>query len=93
MLTLTREVGQKILIGEDIVLTVVSVSSNGRVKLGIDAPKQVRIDRMEVLDRIRQENLDSANATASSDDATDVAAWVSFGAQSANARKTKSDES
>lgn len=60
MLTLTREVGQKIIIGEDIVLTVVSVSSNGRVKLGIEAPKQVRIDRMEVLDRIRQENLDSA---------------------------------
>lgn len=93
MLTLTREVGQKILIGEDIVLTVVSVSSNGRVKLGIEAPKQVRIDRMEVLDRIRQENLDSAIATPSTDDVTDVAAWVSFGAQRASARKTKSDES
>lgn len=92
MLTLTREVGQKILIGEDIVLTVVSVSSNGRVKLGIEAPKQVRIDRMEVLDRIRQENLDSAIATPSSDDATDVAAWISFGARRASARKTKQDE-
>jgi len=88
VLTLTREVGQKILIGEDIVLTVVSVSSNGRVKLGIEAPKQVRIDRMEVLDRIRQENMDSANATP----ASDVAAWVSYGARRANARKAKPSE-
>ena len=92
MLTLTREVGQKILIGEDIVLTVVSVSSNGRVKLGIEAPKQVRIDRMEVLDRIRQENMDSANATPASDDASDVAAWVSYAVRRANARKAKPDE-
>lgn len=88
MLTLTREVGQKILIGEDIVLTVVSVSSNGRVKLGIEAPKQVRIDRMEVLDRIRQENMDSANATP----ASDVAAWASYGARRANAREPKPNE-
>lgn len=92
MLTLTREVGQKILIGEDIVLTVVSVSSNGRVKIGIEAPKQVRIDRMEVLDRIRQENLDSASATPASGDASDVAAWISYGARRANARKVKPDE-
>lgn len=88
MLTLTREVGQKILIGEDIVLTVVSVSSNGRVKLGIEAPKQVRIDRMEVLDRIRQENMESANATS----ASDVAAWVSFGARRANTQGPKTTD-
>ncbi|HUW88200.1 MAG TPA: carbon storage regulator [Candidatus Paceibacterota bacterium] len=93
MLTLTREVGQKILIGEDIVLTVVSVSSNGRVKLGIEAPKQVRIDRMEVLDRIRQENVDSANAIPSSDIASDIAAWASYGARRANARGVKPTES
>jgi carbon storage regulator len=88
VLTLTREVGQKILIGDDIVVTVVSVSPGGRVRLGIEAPKQVRIDREEVLDRIRQENLDSANA----DPATvDAAAWASFGARRANARAATSD--
>ena len=54
MLTLTREVGQKIVIGDDVVITVVSVSANGRVRLGIEAPKQVRIDREEVLERVRQ---------------------------------------
>lgn len=92
MLTLTREVGQKILIGEDIVLTVVSVSSNGRVKLGIEAPKQVRIDRLEVLDRIRQENVDSASATPTSDALSDVAAWISYAAQRASARGSESTE-
>jgi carbon storage regulator len=84
VLTLTREVGQQIFIGDDIVLTVVSVSANGRVRLGIDAPKQVRIDRKEVVERIRQENVDSANATPEA--AVDAAAWASYGARRANAR-------
>lgn len=79
MLTLTREVGQKILIGDDIVLTVVSVTANGRVKLGIDAPRQVRIDREEVLVRIRRENMESAEATAHV--ATDDSRWASYGAR------------
>lgn len=72
MLSLTREVGQKILIGDDIVVTVIAVTSNGRVKIGIDAPRQVRIDREEVLERIRHENVESAETTP------DTAAWTSF---------------
>jgi carbon storage regulator len=84
VLTLTREVGQQIYIGDDIVLTVVSVSMNGRVRLGIEAPKQVRIDRKEVLERIRQENVDSANAIP--EGTVDAAAWASYGARRANAR-------
>lgn len=74
MLSLTREVGQKILIGDDIVITVIAVTSNGRVKIGIDAPRQVRINREEVLERIRHENVESAEATP------DASAWASFGA-------------
>lgn len=88
MLTLTREVGQKIVIGDDVVVTVVSVSANGRVRLGIEAPRQVRIDREEVLERVRQENRDSANAP---DGAVDAVAWASYGARRANAR-AESDE-
>jgi carbon storage regulator len=83
MLTLTREVGQQIYIGDDIILTVVSVSPSGRVRLGIEAPKQVRIDRKEVLERIRQENVDSANAAP---EAIDSAAWAAYSARRANAR-------
>ena len=59
MLTLTREVGEKIVIGDDVVVTVISVSENGRVRLGIEAPRQIRIDRAEVLERIRRENLEA----------------------------------
>jgi carbon storage regulator len=84
VLSLTREVGQKVIIGGDIVITVVSVSPNGRVRLGIEAPKQIRIDREEVLERIRQENMDSANATPEA--TVDAAAWAAYGARRANAR-------
>lgn len=84
MLSLTREVGEKIVIGEDIIVTVISVSANGRVRLGIEAPRQVRIDREEVLDRIRKENLESANATPET--TLDAAAWASYGARRANAK-------
>ena len=62
MLTLTREVGEKIVIGDDVVVTVISVSENGRVRLGIEAPRQIRIDRAEVLERIRRENLEAGAA-------------------------------
>ncbi|MHB1210319.1 MAG: carbon storage regulator [Acidimicrobiales bacterium] len=84
MLSLTREVGQQILIGDDVVLTVLSVSANGRVRLGIEAPKQVRIDRKEVLDRIRQANMESANTTPEAP--INPAAWAAYGARRANAR-------
>jgi len=50
MLVLTRKLGEEIIIGGDIVVTVVEVA-NGRVKLGIVAPKSVRVDRSEVRDQ------------------------------------------
>jgi carbon storage regulator len=90
VLSLTREVGQKIVIGDDVVITVISVSANGRVRLGIEAPKQVRIDREEVLDRIRKENMESASVTA--DATVDAAAWASYGARRANAKARRPSE-
>lgn len=90
MLALTREIGQKILIGDDIVVTVLSVSANGRVRLGIEAPRHVRIDRQEVIDRIRQENMDSANATPVVE--ADAAAWALYGVRRANARAKPAEE-
>jgi carbon storage regulator len=89
MLSLTREVGQQILIGDDVVLTVLSVSANGRVRLGIEAPKQVRIDRKEVLDRIREANMDSANTTP--DGTINAGEWAAYGARRANARSKAPD--
>jgi carbon storage regulator len=54
MLVLTRRLGESIVIGSGIKLTVVSVGP-GRVKIGIEAPPHVRIDREEVHARIQQE--------------------------------------
>lgn len=50
MLVLTRKVHDSVLIGDEIVVTVSEVSG-GRVKLAIEAPRHVRIDRQEVSDR------------------------------------------
>lgn len=50
MLVLTRKVQDSVLIGDEIVVTVSEVSG-GRVKLAIEAPRHVRIDRQEVADR------------------------------------------
>lgn len=55
MLVLGRKVGQKIHVGNDIVLTVVAIEGDV-VKLGIDAPKHVPVHRSEVFDEIRREN-------------------------------------
>lgn len=48
MLVLTRKIGEKILIGDDITLTVVDIGP-GRVKLGISAPPECRILRSELV--------------------------------------------
>jgi carbon storage regulator len=47
MLVLTRRVGEKIVISDDICVTIVEVSGD-RVRVGVEAPKSVRVDRHEV---------------------------------------------
>jgi carbon storage regulator len=48
MLVLTRRSGERIVIGDDITITVLKV--NGKVRLGIDAPTTLRVDREEIRD-------------------------------------------
>lgn len=48
MLVTTRKPGERLLIGDDIVITVAS-AGRGQVRLGIDAPKSVKICRVEYL--------------------------------------------
>lgn len=50
MLVLTRKKGEKIRIGDDIVLTVVEVR-DGKARLGIDAPPEIRVVRSEIADQ------------------------------------------
>ncbi len=54
MLILTRRVGETIMIGEDVKVTILGVKGN-QVRVGIDAPKEVGVHREEVYDRIKHE--------------------------------------
>ena len=64
MLVLTRKVDECINIGDDIVIKIVEI--NGlNVRLGIDAPRNVRVFRKEVFEKIKEENLKSSRGKAS----------------------------
>jgi carbon storage regulator len=54
MLILTRRVGETLMIGEEVTVTVMGVNGN-QVRLGINAPKDVAVHREEIYDRIKQE--------------------------------------
>jgi carbon storage regulator len=58
MLVLTRKENERVVIGNDITVTVVSIGP-GRVKIGIDAPKWMAIDREEVHTRKHEQTLDA----------------------------------
>ncbi|MCC9206039.1 carbon storage regulator CsrA [Arthrobacter sp. zg-Y769] len=62
MLVLTRRSGEQILIGDDIVITVLDSRGDG-VRIGIDAPRGVRIQRHEVLRAVEEANV-AASAAA-----------------------------
>ena len=62
MLVLTRRPGESIIVGQDIVVTVIEIKG-GQVRIGIDAPREVQVHREEVYEQVRQENL-SAVASA-----------------------------
>ncbi|MFP5332637.1 MAG: carbon storage regulator CsrA [Acidimicrobiia bacterium] len=54
MLVLTRKAGESIVIGDDVVLTVLEVRG-GQVRIGIEAPRDVTIHRAEVHDQVLAE--------------------------------------
>ena len=55
MLVLTRKLGESIRIGDTIIVKVVDLDSR-HVKLGIDAPKSISVNREEIYERIQKEN-------------------------------------
>lgn len=56
MLILSRKTNQKIVIGEDIEITIIDVKGE-QVKVGIEAPKELKVFRQEVYEEIQRENL------------------------------------
>lgn len=65
MLILTRRVGETIVIGDDVKITVLGVKGN-QVRIGVNAPKTVSVHREEIFNRIQQEQNSSAGDTESS---------------------------
>ncbi|OHB65922.1 MAG: carbon storage regulator [Planctomycetes bacterium RBG_13_63_9] len=55
MLVLSRQRDESIVIGDDIIVTIVDIRGD-KVRLGIDAPVEIPVHRQEVYDAIRQEN-------------------------------------
>ena len=64
MLIITRKLGERITIGDDVFITLLEVKG-GQVRLGISAPRHVAIHREEIYEKIRRENLESSAVAAS----------------------------
>jgi carbon storage regulator len=54
MLILTRRVGETVMIGDEVTITVLGVKGN-QVRVGINAPKHVAVHREEIYERIKRE--------------------------------------
>lgn len=59
MLVLTRRVGESVLIGNNIEITLVRIDGD-QVRIGVSAPRDIPVQRKELAEAIRQENLNAA---------------------------------
>jgi carbon storage regulator len=67
MLVLTRKKGERVMIGDDIVVTVIDVRGDG-VRIGFDAPRGVSIQRAEVVSAVKDANTGAAASAAQTAD-------------------------
>ena len=61
MLILTRRVGETVMIGNDVTVTILGVKGN-QVRVGINAPKNVAVHREEIYERIKREQQGDSNS-------------------------------
>lgn len=67
MLILTRKIGESLIIGDDVEVTVLGTKGN-QVRIGIDAPKDVSVHRKEIYDKIQEEREQEPGEQPSTDD-------------------------
>jgi carbon storage regulator len=60
MLILTRRVGETVVVGDEVTVTVLGIKGN-QVRCGINAPKRVAVHREEIYERIRRETQDQSD--------------------------------
>jgi carbon storage regulator len=69
VLILTRRVGETVMIGDDVTVTVLRVKGN-QVRLGVNAPKTVSVQREEIFHRMKREDVDGVATVASPESTT-----------------------
>lgn len=71
MLVLARKVGQSIVIGEEIELTIIEVRGE-QVRIGVQAPRSIAVHRKELLEQIKAENIRAATQQVTDDELPDI---------------------
>ncbi|SFF98187.1 MULTISPECIES: carbon storage regulator CsrA [Neptunomonas] len=66
MLILTRRVGETLMVGDEVTVTVLGVKGN-QVRIGVNAPKDVAVHREEIYDRIQREKDGEKDSTETQD--------------------------
>ena len=72
MLILTRRVGETVMIGNEVTVTVLAVKGN-QVRMGINAPRTVAVHREEIFERIKHEEQDGEHVAAAEPKGPDCA--------------------
>ncbi|TFD03531.1 MULTISPECIES: carbon storage regulator CsrA [unclassified Cryobacterium] len=88
MLVLTRKPGEKILIGDDIVITVLDARGDS-VRIGIDAPRGVKIQRDEVVRAVSEANLAASHIDTAAEDRIKRSLGVLAALQSAQSAQSR----